>query len=272
MTWHVEHIAVLVILKALGTKRDTLIESDMIADDTRLADDDTRAVVNGEIFADLCTRMDVNTCLRMGQLGDNTRYDGNTQLVQLMGDTVVRHSVHHRITENHLAIVGSSRVVVEHGLYVGIEQSLDFGKCIEKLQRQPLSFLIHLLLGLDILTIFAKLQAVGNLFCQQALQFLHVYTNIVGTNGLVGLALVEVIWEDDTLGQSDNLFYLLDRRQGSLRRRHHTNLLRRHTRQEFDILKQYVVTILIHRWRQRYEINFFYASVWRSKYCSTSSL
>lgn len=116
MARNVEHVAVLVVLEALGTKGDTLIEGDVVADDARLANDDTSAMVDGEVFANLGAWVDVDTGFRVCLLGDDTGNDGYLQLVQLMGDAVMCHRVDHWVAEDDLAIVRRSGVVVEHGL------------------------------------------------------------------------------------------------------------------------------------------------------------
>ena len=107
--------------------------------------------------------MDVNTCLRMGQLRDDTRDDGHLQLMQPMGDAVVRHRIHHRIAEDHLAVIPGSGVSIEHRLDVGIEQPFDLGQCVDELAGQPSGFIIHLSFRADLLTVLAKLESVGNL-------------------------------------------------------------------------------------------------------------
>ena len=121
MTRYVQHVAVLIIFEALGTKGHTLIECHVVADDTRLTNDHTRAVVDGEILSDGGTRMDVDTSLRVRQLCDDTGDDRYLQLMQFMGDAVVRHRIHHGIAEDHLSVVRGGRVVVEHRLHIGIE-------------------------------------------------------------------------------------------------------------------------------------------------------
>ena len=92
----------------------------MIANDRGLANDYTRAVIDGEIFANLCSGMDVNTRFRVSQFRNDSWNHGHLQFVQFVGHAVVRHRVHHRIAENYLAVVGGSRVVVEHGLHISI--------------------------------------------------------------------------------------------------------------------------------------------------------
>ena len=78
----VEHITLLVVLEALGTERHTLIERHVVADDARLADDDTRAVVDGEVLAYLRPGVDVDAGLRVGLLGDDAGDDRHLHLVQ----------------------------------------------------------------------------------------------------------------------------------------------------------------------------------------------
>ena len=48
---HVQHVAVLVVLETLGTQCYTLIECDVITDDTGFANDDACTMVDSEIFA-----------------------------------------------------------------------------------------------------------------------------------------------------------------------------------------------------------------------------
>ena len=63
MTGNIQHVAVLIVAEALGTKRHTLIEGDVVADDGGLANDDARAVVDSKILADLGTWVNVDTRL-----------------------------------------------------------------------------------------------------------------------------------------------------------------------------------------------------------------
>ena len=81
MTGYVEHVSVGVFLETLGTQCHTLIKRHVTADDASLADNNSSTVVNGKVFANLSTRMNVNACLRMCQLGDDTWTDRYMQLV-----------------------------------------------------------------------------------------------------------------------------------------------------------------------------------------------
>ena len=63
VAWYVQHVAILIVLKAFGAQRNTLVQRYMVANDTGLANDDTCAVVDGKVLADAGARMDVNTRL-----------------------------------------------------------------------------------------------------------------------------------------------------------------------------------------------------------------
>ena len=91
MARYVYGIAVLVKLETLGTKRNSLIELNMVADDCSLADNHSGAVVDAEILADARTRMDVYAGKRMCKFSDYTGQDGYSQLQQAVCHTVVVH-------------------------------------------------------------------------------------------------------------------------------------------------------------------------------------
>ena len=146
MARNVQDVALLVVLEILRTEGNALIEGYVVADDRCLTDNDTRAVVDGEVFSYLRSRMDVDTRLGVRQFCNNTRYHRHFQLVKLVGDAVVGHSLHYRITEYHLPIVQSRRVIVEHSLYVSIKQAFYLWQGVDKLQRQ---FLCHVIYTAD---------------------------------------------------------------------------------------------------------------------------
>ena len=220
----------------------------MVADDRRLSDHHARTVVYREVLANLCPRMNVDTRLRVRQFGDDPRDHGHLQLVQLVGHAVVRHRVHHGVAEDHLTVVRRRRVVVEHRLHVGIEQPLDLGQCVEERHGQPLRLVIHLRLRTGLVTVLAELQSVGYLLREQRQQFLHVYADVIRAYHLVGLALLEVVREDDALHQCHNLLHHLHRGQRRLGGGHHAHLLLRVFRQLRHVaLHRVVHRFLVHR-------------------------
>ena len=133
MTRYVEHVALCVFLETLRTECHALIEGYVVTDNGCLTDDDTCAVVDGEIFANLCTRVDIDACLGVCQFGNDARYDGHVQSVELIGNAIVCHCTCYGIAEYDFSVVGCGGVVVEHGLYVGIEQTFDFRQCVDEL-------------------------------------------------------------------------------------------------------------------------------------------
>ena len=244
---HVQYVAILVVLKALGAECHALIEGDVVADDAGLADDDARAVVDGEVLADGGSGMDVDASLRVCQFGDDAWDDGHLQLMQLMGDAVVRHGVHDGIAEDDFAVVRGGGVVVEHGLGVGIEQPFDFGQFVDELQCHPLGLLIDLFFRRRYLAVLAELQSVSYLFAQQSVEFLHVYADVVRADGLVRLSFVEEVGEYDVLRQCHDLFHLLHRGQRGLYGGHHFHFLLGEFRQLLYVLEQCLVRLLVHR-------------------------
>ena len=248
MTRHIQHIPLLVVLKALRAQGHALVQRHVVADDRRLSDHHTRAVVDGEVLANLCPRVDVDTRLRVRQFGDDPRYHGHLQLVQLMGHAVVRHRIHHGVAEDHLAVVRRRRVVVEHRLHVGVEQPLDLGQRVEEFHGQVFRLVIHLCLRAHLLAVLAELQSVGYLLRQQCQQFLHVYADVVRAYRLVGLAFLEVVREDDALHERHDLLHHLHRGQRCLGGGHHAHLLLRVFRQLRHVaLHRVVHRFLVHR-------------------------
>lgn len=78
-------VALLVEREALGAESNALIQFYVLADDGRSADDDTRAVVDGEVFADGGCRVYVDAGLGVGHLGEDTGYGGYALRVQPVG-------------------------------------------------------------------------------------------------------------------------------------------------------------------------------------------
>ena len=63
----------------------------MLADDRRLADNDTCTVIDEEMLADRRTRMDIDTGNAVRILGHHTGDHGHTQKMQFMRDAIDRN-------------------------------------------------------------------------------------------------------------------------------------------------------------------------------------
>ena len=247
MTRHIQHIAILIVLKALGAQRYTLIQTHVVADDGSLANYHTRTMIDREIFADLCSWVDIDSSLRVSQLRDDSWDHRHLQLVKLVGHAIVGHRIHHRITEDDLAIVGYCRIIIEHSLYIGIQQSLNLRQFVDECHRLCLGLVIHLFLGAQLLAVLTKLQSVGYLLGEQRYQLLHMHTDVVRADSLIRLSLVEVIGKYDALHQFHDLLHLLYRWQRSYCGGHHTRLFLRNLRQLRHIPAQGVIHLfLIH--------------------------
>ena len=132
VAWNVKHITLLVVFETLCTKRNTLIERDMMADNTGFANHNTRAMVNSKILSYGSAGVYVDTSLGVCLFGDDTRYDGNILHVEGVGNAIVGHGIDHWITEDYLTVGFCGRIVVEHGFHIGIEQTLQLWQFIDK--------------------------------------------------------------------------------------------------------------------------------------------
>ena len=95
MTTHIAQF--LTAFGGKGTKCNTLIQFDMAADDGCFTDYDAGSVVNKEIFADGCTRMDVDT-----------------------GFAVCLFRHHTRDRKYDLVFAACSRIAIVSGLQIGL--------------------------------------------------------------------------------------------------------------------------------------------------------
>ena len=69
-------------------QRNALINLHVLADDRGFANDDAGAVIDKEVLADGCARVDVDTRFGMGVFGHESRENRNMQKVEFMGDAV----------------------------------------------------------------------------------------------------------------------------------------------------------------------------------------
>ena len=90
----------------------------MAADDGCFTDYDAGSVVNKEIFADGCTRMDVDTGFAVCLFRHHTRDKRNTKQKQLMRQTVYRDGIKSRIRKYDLVFAACSRIAIVSGLQI----------------------------------------------------------------------------------------------------------------------------------------------------------
>ena len=78
VTRQVNRPTLLVVFKILRTKRNSLIENDMRANNSCLSDDNTRSVVDTEVLSDLRGWMDIYSRAAMRHLGQHARQTRHT--------------------------------------------------------------------------------------------------------------------------------------------------------------------------------------------------
>jgi len=76
--------------KTLRTESHPLVDAHTIADNTGLSYNHTGSVVDEKASSDLRARMNVDPGSTVGVLTDNARNNGHAQLIQLMGNAMVR--------------------------------------------------------------------------------------------------------------------------------------------------------------------------------------
>ena len=129
---NVHYLSVLVGYKVLCSQCNSLIESNMLANDTGLSNYNPRAMVNREILADLCSRVNVDSRGRVRHFRQDTWNNAHAHLVQTMCHTVVNHRLDNRIAIDNLIAIIYSRVVGNHSLYIGLQHLGNLGKRLQK--------------------------------------------------------------------------------------------------------------------------------------------
>ena len=80
-----------------SSKCHALIYLHMLADNSGLANDDSSTVVDKEILAYSCTRMNIYSCHAVGVLSHDPRYHRNIQQTQFMCHAVYRYRIKSRV-------------------------------------------------------------------------------------------------------------------------------------------------------------------------------
>ena len=191
MTWDaLDRIAVLVEGKALGTECHALIEFDVLADDTSLADDDTRTVVDGERGTDGGSRMDVHAGLGVGHLCHHARNQRHTHRKQLVSDTEDRQRLDDRVASQYLRHARRSGITIVGGHHVGGEDAAHSRQAADEFCRHLLGLLLESFqvfedaavsgrLLLSVLVAVGETHSGQYLLGEQLLQPLHVDTNLI---------------------------------------------------------------------------------------------
>src|SRR5690606_11842662 len=91
-----------------------LVERDILAYFSRLADHDAHAVVDEATRSDLRPGMDLDARQESGEVGDEARHEAKPQPPEGVGDPVELKGVKSRVTQEHLEEVAGRRISFEH--------------------------------------------------------------------------------------------------------------------------------------------------------------
>ena len=104
----------LYFLPRCSTQRNAVVESDIIADFGRLANDNTHAVVNKEPFADLRSGVYLNTGQKPAHVRSKSPYKKHLMLPEPMPQPVKQNRVKTRITEQDLKDTPGRRIAFKN--------------------------------------------------------------------------------------------------------------------------------------------------------------
>ena len=198
--------SLLVERKALGTEGDTLVELHVVAEDAGGTDDDTRAVVDGEVVADGGGRVYVDACLAMGHLGDDARDEGHAQQVQLMGYAVAHDGAYGGVAADDLAIAGGSGVALVGGYHIGGKEAAQVGQAADELAGDALGFVS------GALALVGKAEAGLHLTHELVVEALDIDSRVVGNGVAADAGVTEITREEDGTAEVDNLGQDCERR------------------------------------------------------------
>ena len=114
------------------TQGDPLIQLHMIADHGGLADDHTGAVVDEEVFTDLCTGIDVDAGAAVGVFGHDAGDVGHVLQIQLVGHPVDVDGVEARVAEDDFLPAFGGGVALKAGLHILQKGLLQSGQLFKK--------------------------------------------------------------------------------------------------------------------------------------------
>ena len=171
-------VAVVIERETLRTKRDTLVQLDVVPYDTGRPDDHTRAVVDGEVMTYLGARVNVDARLAVGHLCNDAGYEGNAKEQELVGNAIARDSLDDGIATDDFSERLGSRVTVVGGFDVG-------GKDAPQLRQPPDELGSHLLRSFRKTTGFhwfasLKAETSQDLLREKVVESVQTHADVIG--------------------------------------------------------------------------------------------
>jgi len=120
-----DQVPLFVLLETPGTERHAVVELHMVADHTRFANHDPRAVVDEEVCPDAGTRVHVNSGARVRPLGHHARNDRNACLVERVCAALDCDGLHEWIGKNDFFVADRGGIAFVGCFDVGLKQFTD---------------------------------------------------------------------------------------------------------------------------------------------------
>lgn len=109
--------------KTFGSQCDTLVKFHVVSDDTCRAYHNAGAVVDGEVTAYLCGRMDVDARFAVGHFRDDARNERYAENVEFMGDSMAGEGFDDRVATDDFSVALCGRIAQIGGFYVGCQRA-----------------------------------------------------------------------------------------------------------------------------------------------------
>ena len=210
-----DRIAIDIERKALGSERHALIELDMIANDAGGAYHNACAVVDGEVFANLCPRVNVDARLAVCEFADDARNERHIEAIKLVGYAVTRQGAYGRIAAYHLTIVLRGGVAQVGGLYIGGERAAHLWQHADKCGSYGLGLCVEIYSRTSAVVVLLTETESGLHLCgQQCKEALNFHTYMVAHSDGVECAFSVIPWKEHSAAQPYYLFKRCRRGQG----------------------------------------------------------
>ena len=117
-----------------------MVNLDVLADDCGFANHNACAVIDKEVFADGCTRMDVDARFGMGIFGHESRENRNVQKIKFMGNAENRCRHKARIRKDNFVKAPSGRIAIKSGMQIGFKTFANPRNLREKFLADAVAF------------------------------------------------------------------------------------------------------------------------------------
>lgn len=155
-------------------------------------------MVYGEVAADGCARMDVDSRFAMGHLGDDARDKGHTEFQQLMRDAVVADGAYGGIAADYFSETMCRRVTVVGGHHIRGQCAAHFRQMADELGGNERGFFALEFGAASAFTVSREAKAGEYLPGQQVEQAFDVYADVVLDGAAVDCGIAEISGEENS--------------------------------------------------------------------------